>query len=100
MKGKQVILPVFYKHEDENFPIGFDLVNWLESGESINGISVAVSPVGLTLPEAAGYTGTKVYQRISGGTVDTRYELKFTVTTDLTNTYIASYIVEVVSYSD
>lgn len=84
------------KESGEKYAIGFRYrAPDLQSGESITGATVTVSPSGLTLVGSPVIDGDEVRQVIEGGVDGDDYVLEFEVDTSASFTYIDHYLIRV-----
>lgn len=77
--------PFAYKDPDAVLAYGFDWTNWLESGDSVSSVAVAVTaPTGDSTPivvDSSGVSGAVTSATLSAGTVGNEYLIRFRMTT-------------------
>lgn len=61
-------------------PYALDLSQWLNSGETVTGVTVTVSPTDLSVVQTS-FTSTSVTAWLANGTNGTDYLINFTITT-------------------
>lgn len=70
----------FVKDPDATLDYQFDWAAWLVDGDTISAHDIAVTPAGPTVVTSSHTGGTAVVVRLSGGTVDTEYEVRCRIT--------------------
>ena len=76
----QTTAPTFIQSPRETLDYAFDFSEWLAENESIASFTVVTSPVGLTITSSNGLLFVTVI--LSGGVVNTSYNVLCKITTD------------------